>query len=78
VSPGAAQRMVGATSVQESCAGLMIVDPGGENSLLVEKLGDAPPCGARMPFGETKLDAAEVECVRRWVDEVVAAGGGGS
>jgi hypothetical protein len=78
VSPGAAERMVGATSVQESCAGLMIVDPGGENSLLVEKLGDAPPCGARMPFGETKLDAAEVECVRRWVDEVVAAGGGGS
>ena len=77
VSPGAAQRLVGQASVQEECGGLMIVDPGGENSLLVDKLGDSPPCGARMPFGQNKLDAAEVECVRRWVDEVVAAGGGG-
>lgn len=76
VSPGAATRLVGAPSVQEACEGLVIVDPTGENSLLVDKLGDTPPCGARMPFGETKLDAAEVECVRRWVDEVVAAGGG--
>jgi hypothetical protein len=52
------------------------VDPGGDSSLLVDKLSDSPPCGARMPFGQTKLDASEVECVRRWVDEVVAAGGG--
>lgn len=76
VSPGAAQRLVGAASVQETCAGLMIVDPGGEGSLLVDKLRDAPPCGARMPFGQTALDDAEIECVRRWVDEVVAVGGG--
>ena len=76
VTPGAGQRLMGAPSVQEACEGLSIVDPGGENSLLVDKLSDSPPCGARMPFGQTKLDAAEVECVRRWVDEVVAAGGG--
>lgn len=76
VSPGAGARLVGQASVQEACEGLVIVDPSGDNSLLVDKLGDAPPCGARMPFGATKLDAAEVECVRRWVDEVVAAGGG--
>jgi len=77
VSPGAGQRLLGQASAQEECAGLMLVDPSGENSLVIDKLEDSPPCGARMPFGETKLDAAEVECVRRWVDEVVAAGGGG-
>lgn len=77
VSPGAGQRLLGQASAQEECGGLMLVDPSGENSLVIDKLEDAPPCGARMPFGETKLDAAEVECVRRWVDEVVAAGGGG-
>lgn len=76
VSPGAAQRLVGAASVQESCEGLMIVDPGGEGSLLVDKLEDPPPCGARMPFGQVPLDDAEIECVRRWVDEVVTTGGG--
>lgn len=77
VSAGAGQRMLGQASAQEACEGLMIVDPGGDHSLIIEKLGDTPPCGARMPFGQTKLDAAEVECVRRWVDEVVATGGAG-
>ncbi len=76
VTPGAAQRVLAAPSTQETCEGLVLVDPTGENSLLVEKLGVAPPCGARMPFGEAGLDPAEIECVRRWVDEVVAAGGG--
>jgi hypothetical protein len=78
VSPGAGARLLGQASVQEACEGLMIVDPGGDNSLVIDKLGDSPPCGARMPFGETKLSSSEIECVRRWVDEVVAAGGGGA
>lgn len=76
VTPGAAMRVMGRASVQEACDGLMIVDPTGGDSLLVDKLTDTPPCGARMPFGQSKLSGAEVECVRRWVDEVVAAGGG--
>jgi hypothetical protein len=75
-SPGAGTRVMGRASVQEACEGLMIVDPTGGDSLLVDKLTDTPPCGARMPFGQSKLSGAEVECVRRWVDEVVAAGGG--
>lgn len=76
VAPGMAQRLMGRASAQEACEGLVIVDPAGGDSLIVDKLSDSPPCGARMPFGQSKLSAAELECVRRWVDEVVASGGG--
>lgn len=74
VSPGAGARLLGAASVQEECAGLVMIDPAGGPHLLLQKLDDQPPCGSRMPFGEPELDPADVECVRRWIDEV--AGGG--
>lgn len=75
VTPGVATRMLGVASVQETCDGAPLVDPAGGEHLLLQKLEDAPPCGARMPFGEAKLSGADLECVRRWIDEAVAAGG---
>lgn len=76
VSPDSASRMLGVASVQEACNGAPLIDPAGGDHLLLQKLGDSPPCGARMPFGEAKLTRSEIECVRRWIDEAVAAGEG--
>lgn len=73
VTAGAGTRMLGIMSVQEECSGLPLIDPAGGDHLLLQKLDDSPPCGARMPFGEAKLSASEIECVRRWIDEQVAA-----
>jgi hypothetical protein len=78
VSPGAAARLMGVASVQETCEGAPLIDPAGGDHLLMQKLGDGPPCGARMPFGEAKLSRSDIECVRRWVEEAVASEGGGS
>jgi len=76
VSPGVGDRLLGIPSVQTECGDVPMIDPAGGDHLLLQKLRDAPPCGARMPFGKAKLDAADVECVRRWIDDTVAAGGG--
>jgi len=76
VTAGAASRLLGVASVQEACDGAPLIDPAGGDHLILQKLGDAPPCGARMPFGEAKLSRSEIECVRRWIDESIAAGDG--
>lgn len=76
VSTGVATRLVGVVSAQEVCDGAPLVDPAGGDHLLLDKLGTRPRCGSPMPLGETALDPAEVECVRRWIDEAVAAAGG--
>jgi hypothetical protein len=50
---------------------LTIVVPGDSaNSLLFEKISsDAPTVGARMPLGGPEMPAAEIEVIRRWIDE---------
>ncbi|HVK78457.1 MAG TPA: hypothetical protein VM734_34395 [Kofleriaceae bacterium] len=78
VSPGVADRVVGAMSATEACDGRMLVDPGSDEHLLLDKLGSRPSCGGRMPFGQTQLPASQIECVRRWIDEAVDSAGGGS
>jgi hypothetical protein len=40
-------------------------DPDG--SLIVRKLADDPPCGARMPLVGV-LDAEEEACLRDWIE----------
>lgn len=74
VSPGVAARVLGQVSASDVCGGAAIVDPAGGPQMLLGKLGDAPSCGARMPFGAAPLAAADVECVRRWIDDAVAGG----
>ncbi|MGE0399668.1 MAG: hypothetical protein AB7T06_23335 [Kofleriaceae bacterium] len=70
VSPGVGERVKGLTSTN-MCEGRALVeaDPMA-NHLMVEKLEEDPTCGSRMPFGEQELTAKEIECVRRWVDDL--------
>ena len=76
-TPGAATRVVGAVSTTEMCDGQVLVDPASDQHLLLDKLSARPTCGGRMPFGKTALPPEQIECVRRWVDEALAAQGGG-
>jgi hypothetical protein len=70
VSPNVGSRVRSLTSTN-MCEGRALVeaDPTG-NHLMVEKLEEDPTCGSRMPFGEQELTAKEIECVRRWVDDL--------
>lgn len=52
------------------CPGFTLVVPGSpENSLLYQKVtSDHPPCRTeRMPYGEGRLPAAAIECIRGWI-----------
>ncbi len=69
VSPGPGARVLTAMSATEECSGRPLIDPTGQHHLLLDKL-TAPPCGTRMPFGKAELPPEDIECVRRWIDEV--------
>jgi hypothetical protein len=71
VSAGVADRVRSLTSTS-MCEGRMLVDTPGSSHLLVEKVDDAR-CGSPMPLGEPALSPNEIECVRRWVDEIAEA-----
>lgn len=64
-SPKVEQRLIGAQSAYGEGALIDLRDP--ERSLLLTKLGDAPPFGARMPSGRPPIDPAAYACVRAWV-----------
>lgn len=66
---GAYKNLVDAKSPGAVCSGKTYVIPGDSaGSLLVQKLADAPPCGAKMPIG-SPLTAAQVAQIAKWVDE---------
>lgn len=69
VSPGVGARVRGLSSVA-ICEGRPLVDAENGMHLLVDKVLDTPGCGSRMPLGEAALSPNEVECLRRWVDEL--------
>jgi hypothetical protein len=76
VSTGVEARLVGEASTTTFCEGALMIDPEGTSDadhLLLDKLGADPSCGSRMPFGAEPLSAAELECVRRWVDATLGA-----
>jgi hypothetical protein len=52
-------------------SGTRIVIPGKPcDSIIVQKLGLAPPFGARMPYnGPPYLSAAELQLIRDWIAE---------
>ena len=68
VSPGVGDRVRNLTSTS-MCEGRSLVEAPGGAHLLVEKL-DGATCGSPMPLGEPALTPNEIECVRRWVDEL--------
>jgi hypothetical protein len=75
-STGVEARLIGESSGTPFCDGRMLIDPAATeptDHLLLDKLSEKPTCGARMPFGAEALSSAEIECVRRWVDEMVGA-----
>ena len=72
-SPAPAGRLVGVHG-STMCRGVTLVDathPG--QSLLLVKLAASPPCGARMPLGGDPLTVPQMDCVRRWVADQIAA-----
>lgn len=68
VSPGVGARVRGLTSTS-MCEGRMLVEAPGDTHLMVEKL-DGATCGSPMPLGQPALSPNEIECVRRWTDEL--------
>ena len=68
---GAFDAMVERDAAGSACASdtRKLVAPGDpDNSLLVLKLGDNPPCGDRMPQGASEgLNADQIERVRAWI-----------
>jgi hypothetical protein len=70
-SPGVVERLIGAPAEGEECGGVVatpLLVPGNpEGSLLYQKLGDAPPCGAKMPFTGAGLTEVEIACVAQWI-----------
>jgi hypothetical protein len=60
-----------ATLVEGGVHGTAIVVPGDPcSSLLVQKLGEAPPFGARMPLdGPPYLDALDLQLISDWIAE---------
>jgi glucose/arabinose dehydrogenase len=65
---GTYQHLVNAKSVSQVCNGKTYVVPGdSKNSLLIAKLSDMPPCGARMPIGNP-LTAAQIAQISTWID----------
>ncbi|MEZ4399768.1 MAG: hypothetical protein R3B06_07100 [Kofleriaceae bacterium] len=67
VSTGAGERARAAVSTTAQCGGRAVIDASG--GLLLEKVTGAT-CGAQMPLGAPALSAGDVECVRRWVEEL--------
>jgi hypothetical protein len=66
LSDGAVERVAGVES--PSCAGEVLAIPGDpDGSLIVRKLADDPPCGARMPLVGA-LDGDEEACLREWIE----------
>lgn len=74
-SPGVADRLV---SVRSTCGDLPYIDPDDPAaSFLLDKIvNEEPSCGDMMPRGPQVLTASEIECVRRWVFELVGADAG--
>ena len=60
--------LVGQTSTSSKCGGRVLVVPGQPDmSLLLQKLGESPPCGSRMPVGGMPLSDVQLEMIRSWI-----------
>jgi hypothetical protein len=66
VSADVGQRLIDQTSNSGTCKGHTYVSTDGSSSLLLDKLSNSPPCGARMPLGGM-LSAANMQCLTTWV-----------
>lgn len=72
VSAGVTERLVDQKSESTMCEGKTYIDSSGGESLLFEKLGQSPPCGARMPLVGT-LTAQQKTCLTDWISSLGGA-----
>jgi hypothetical protein len=49
--------------------GPAVIPGDAENSILIQKVGTAPPFGSRMPVGGVALSSADVDLLRRWINQ---------
>jgi hypothetical protein len=68
-SAGVADRLIDQKSASVACKDRVLVSSSGMSSLLVDKLTDPPPCGAKMPLTGT-LSATDMKCLTSWVQSV--------
>ena len=62
------EALVGKTSASSVCNGKPLVVAGDpEQSLLLQKLSSAPPCGGQMPLGGSPLTDDQQAMVRSWI-----------
>jgi mono/diheme cytochrome c family protein len=60
--------LVGKDSVSKRCAGKPLIVPNQpDQSLFLQKLVAAPPCGDQMPLGGGHLSTAQANLVRSWI-----------
>lgn len=69
VSDGVTDRLINKKATGMACVGRVYVATDGKSSLLLDKLGSAPPCGSRMPIG-AMLSATDMKCFSDWVKSV--------
>ena len=69
VSAGVTTRILDKASKTTTCKDRVFVDTKGGDSLLIKKLDQSPPCGARMPL-IGNLTAAQRTCLEDWVEEL--------
>lgn len=75
-SPDVESRLVGIPPKGVGCPGVLVDPKHPTQSLLYGKLLGTPPCGVPMPFGKGRLSAADVGCVKNWIEGLAAADGG--
>jgi hypothetical protein len=71
-SDGVTARLLDQDSVSMLCSGRTYIDSSGGASLLLDKLTQQPPCGARMPLIGT-LNMAQRTCLTDWVSSLGGA-----
>jgi len=71
-SPDLASRLLGQSPPAGACMGREFISADGSQSLLLDKIDDAPPCGVKMPLVGS-LDDDEIDCIAEWVDSVVGS-----
>lgn len=75
-SPGVEGRLVGKPG-SSMCPGILVDPKNAEGSILYKKL--TPQfCGtSKMPLAKTPLNAAELACVKEWIESLEGGGGSG-
>jgi hypothetical protein len=73
VSVNVEDRLVDQPSTGQFCSDQLLIDSQNiENSLILKKIAANPECGDQMPFGLDPLSAEKVQCIRTWIQSVVA------